>query len=282
MTLNEHQVRRVEAYLKNSGLKNRLLTEDFLDHICCMIEDKMDGGRRFDASLAEAFDELPVNEIKNMEHFTLKLINMETSFSNRTSALAALPFLFWGCTWLVSGMGTGMPYLILAFSFVVAVLSMFCLFCIGWYKDFPGWSFPAVGFCILFSLFFMMVTVPSISNAKLGFYAWLPFAVSLIVCLIIRPSATPVKKIVSRIKNEPSLILFILYGFAPFFISLFCDEMHSVAIIPIAVISTAVLSFGLYSYLRSGKTRVKVISLIASAAGALAVTMITCYIYWGT
>jgi hypothetical protein len=128
----------------------------------------------------------------------------------------------------------------------------------------------------------MHVTVPSVTSEKLGFYAWLPFAVSLLVSLMLRPSMEPVKKFVSRIKNDPSLGLFIFYGFAPFFISLFCDEIHSARMIPVAILSTFILSLGLYIYLRSDKIKVKVISLIASGTLVLVITFIASYTYWET
>lgn len=282
MTLNEHQVHQVKHYFKNNGLNKRLIIEDFLDHICCMIENNMDLGYTFEDSLIKAFEKLPINEIKNIELFTLKLINMETSFSSRISTLATIPFVFWGFTWLADSSGIGIPYFISMLLFILAILSMFGLFCIGWYKDFPSWSFPAIGFCILFSLFFMGVTVPSISTVKLGFYSWLPFAISLFVSLMFKPSMEPLKKIIERIKNEPSLLLFIFYGFSPFFISLFCDEIHSARMIPVAIISTFILSFGLYIYLRSDKIKTKVISLLASGTFALALTIMASHVYWKT
>jgi len=280
--LNEYQVQQVEQYFKNNGIKKRPIVEDFLDHICCMIESKMESGYTFEDSLIKAFEKLSINEIKNIEFFTLKLINMETSFSSRISTLATIPFIFWGFTWFADSSGIGIPYFISMLLFILAILSMFGLFCLGWYKNFPNWSFPAIGFCALFSLFFMRITAPSISNEKLGFYAWLPFAISLFVSLMLRPSIDPLKKIIERIKNDPSLILFMFFGFSPFFISLFCDEIHSAWMIPVAIISTLILSLGLYMYLRSDKTKIKVISLIASGTLALVLTIIASHIYWKT
>ena len=141
---------------------------------------------------------------------------MEASFSSRISTLATIPFMFGGFTWFADSSGIGIPYFISMRLFILAILSMFGLFSIDWYKDFPNWSFPAIGFCILFSLFFMRITVLSISNEKLGFYSWLPFAISLLVSLMFKPSIDPLKKIIARIRNEPPLILFICY-YSPLF-----------------------------------------------------------------
>jgi hypothetical protein len=41
---------------------------------------------------------------------------------------------------------------------------------------------------LLFSTFFMMVRIPDFSYHLLGFRAWIPLCITLILCLMIKPS----------------------------------------------------------------------------------------------
>lgn len=280
MMLNESQVKKVEYYLRNNGIESKLILGDFLDHVCCIIEQQMDSGLSFEESLISSFDRLPISEIKNIELFTLKLLNMETSFSFRTSLLATIPFGLFGIAWAVSNSGLNIPNFIEMFSFIAAVLSMFALLCVGWVKDFPRWSFPAVGFCLLFSAFFMMVKIPDFSDNLLGFWAWIPLLITLSICLMFKPSVTPMKKLFNKIKAEPALLLFILYGFAPFFVFLFYDETHSVWMIPVALLSTFILSLGLYFFLRNDKMKNRIISIAISGLSTLVLAISVSYLYW--
>jgi hypothetical protein len=157
---------------------------------------------------------------------------------------------------------------------------MFILLGIGWVKDFPRWSLPAVGFCTLFSAFFTAVTVPGFKDENLGYWAWVPLLITLVICLIIKPSISPAKQLAKQIKNEPILIGFILYGFAPFFIFLFCDEIHSVWMLPIVLVSTFILSLGLYLFLKSERRRMRFLSIVYSGLLAFIITFTASYFYW--
>ena len=281
MTLSESQVEEVKRYLKKNKIENRLIFSDFLDHLCCMIEQNMSEGASFENSLNAALNYLSGSEIKTIELFTLKLLNMETIFSSRTSLLATIPFGLFGLAWAVSNSGLNIPAFIESFLLIVSVISMLILFCIGWINDFPRWSFFSIGFCLLVSSFFMMVRIPPFSNDLLGFWAWIPFLITLVICLMFKPSIGPLKKIVKRVKEEPALILFALYGFAPFFLFLLCDEIHSVWMLFVALLSTLILSSGIYFFLRSNKKKFRLFSIIISGLLAVILTFSASYIYWG-
>ena len=124
MELNKSQVNKVEKYLRGIGVENRLSIDDFLDHMCCMIEQRITEGSSFEESLDSAINELSYSKIKEIELFTLKLINMETSFSSRTSLLAAIPFGIFGIAWAFSNSGLGIPSFIENFTFVASVLAI--------------------------------------------------------------------------------------------------------------------------------------------------------------
>jgi len=278
--LNELQVKQVKKYLRKNNIESRLIFGDFLDHICCMIEQKISEGASFEDSLQTSFSQLPGDEIKTIERDTLKLLNMETSFSSRTSLLATIPFGLFGLTWAFANSGISVPQLIHLFLFWSPMISMFVLLGIGWIKNFPRWSFPAIGFCLLFSMYLMMVSIPGISDDVLGMWAWIPLLITLIISFIFKPGIEPIKKIVERIKEEPTLILFALYGFSPLFLWIFCDEMYSRWMIFIALISSLILSSGIYLFLKSDKKRTRVLSIIFSGLLAVILTYTASHIYW--
>lgn len=280
MILNESQVAHVAAYLKTSGIENRQVFSDLLDHLCCMIEKEMDCGLSFDDALRTVIRILPGVEMKSIELFTLKLIHMETTFSSRTALLATIPFVLFGLGWALMDSGLSVPYFIKSLLLLASILSMFVLFGIGWTYNFPRWSIPAIGFCILFSLFFTMVRIPAISEERLGVWALIPMLVTCIICIICRMSFGPVKQLIKKIKDEPALVLFALYGFAPLFVSLFMDEMHTWWNVPVVLTSTAVLVLGLYLFLRSGRRKVRLISILSSAVVAMLITYTASIVYW--
>lgn len=280
MMLSELQVKEVKRYLKKNKVESRLIFGDFLDHLCCMIEQNISEGASFEDSLKIAFSHLPGSEIKTIELFTLKLLNMETSFSSRTSLLATIPFGLFGLSWAFSSSVLNVSGLIQMFLLITSVISMFVLLGIGWIKNFPRWSFPAIGFCLLFSMFFMMMIISGRSDGIVGLWAWAPLLITLIISLSFKQSTEPIKKIIERIKDEPALILFALYGFTPFFLWMLCDEMYSRWMIIIALISTLILSSGIYLFLRSDKKRTRLLSMVISGLLAFILTYTASNTYW--
>ena len=203
---------------------------------------------------------------------------METSFSSRTSLLATIPFGIFGIAWAASN--SGLWILSSTVLLVVSVLAMFVLLGIGWSKNFPRWSFPALGFCLLFSVFLVFITVPSLKQEPLGYFAVLPIGITWVIGLIFNSKFEPISQLIKKTKEDPSLILFALYGFAPFFIFLFYDEMHAIWLIPVILLSILILSFGLYSFLRSNRKKTRIISMILSGSIALIIAFVTNYFYW--
>ncbi|WP_165022680.1 hypothetical protein [Dysgonomonas sp. ZJ279] len=263
--LNEYQVKKVERYLKDIQIENKQIYTDFTDHLCCIIEDYMELGENFDKSLKFAMNQLPGSTIKSIEIFTLKLLNMETTFSTRTALLATIPFCLFGLTWMFFNSSFGAPLPLLWFSLIASMIFMLGLLCIGWVKNFPRWSLPALGFCPLVSLFFMMISIPGVSNGKLGFWALIPLAVTIVIAFLFKPSIEPLTKLLVKIKEEPTLILFALYGFLPFLLFIMCDEIHSTQIGIIAIISTLILSAGLFFFLRTNTIIKRICSIVLSS-----------------
>jgi len=280
MMLNELQINEIKEYLKKCNIENRLILGDFLDHLCCMIEQNMKEGATFDDSLKKAFCHLPGNEIKSIELYTLKLLNMETNFSSRISLPATIPFVLFGLFWTFSNSGLYVPGVIQNILLLSSVISMFALLIIGWIKDFPRWSFPAIGFCLLFSLFSMNVAIPRISDDILGFWAWIPLLITLIIAQIFKPGIEPIKNIIKKTGEEPFLIIFAIYGFAPFILLMLSDEIHSNWMMPVAILSTLILSAGNYLFLSCERRVSRILSVIISGFFAVVITFTSSYLYW--
>lgn len=75
MRLNEEQVRQVRMLVERGGITIETLKEDVIDHICCVIEVKMDRQRTFEAGLKEAVEELAPEGLNKLQFETVFLLN---------------------------------------------------------------------------------------------------------------------------------------------------------------------------------------------------------------
>lgn len=218
------------------------------------------------------------NKLKDIELFILKLLNMETSFSTKTSLLATIPFGIFGLAWILE-MGIDVPYLIKAIIYSISIISMYVLLGIGWIKDFPRWSFPAIGFCLISSIFLFYMKTP-FSEQELGLWAWVPFLITMLIALLFNHSIKPIKEIVKKTGDDPVLILFAIYGFVPTFISFFTDEIHSLWMLPFCVLSIIILSLGLFCFLRFTGKKTRLLYLISSWMIAFFIVFISTSFYY--
>lgn len=218
------------------------------------------------------------NKLKDIELFIFKLLNMETSFSTKTSLLATIPFGIFGLAWILE-MGIDVPYLIKAIIYSISIISMYVLLGIGWIKDFPRWSFPAIGFCLISGIFLFYMKTP-FSEQELGLWAWVPFLITMLIALPFNHSIKPIKEIVKKTGDDPVLILFAIYGFVPTFISFFTDEIHSLWMLPFCVLSIIILSLGLFCFLRFTGKKTRFLYLISSWMIAFSIVFISTSFYY--
>ncbi len=101
MSLTEEQIIFIRKTLSDEGIHNESLTDDVLDHICCVVEVLLKRGKTFDESLNEAITDLAPNGLKDLEIQTRYLLN-----SKRTITMKKLMYLigFLGAATLSSGM----------------------------------------------------------------------------------------------------------------------------------------------------------------------------------
>src|SRR3989339_210251 len=164
---------------------------------------------------------------------------MENNFSLRVSILSSLPFLFLGLIDIDSFDYVKLPLYLSGLVFFVPVISMFVLFVVGWIKEFPRWTIPSVGFCIIFSLLLMNVSIPSITGGTiLGVWALLPFAMALIISIVL-------------------------------------DEASDIKLIPILIIITLIITLGAFFYLYSSKKIIRTSSLILGIIFSLFISIIS-------
>jgi cation transport ATPase len=75
MNLTEEQIASIRAVLIEEGMQHESLTDDVLDHICCVVELLLKRGKNFDEALNEAIDDLAPNGLKDLEIQTRYLLN---------------------------------------------------------------------------------------------------------------------------------------------------------------------------------------------------------------
>lgn len=75
MRLTEEQVRLVRERVASSRITITSLCEDVVDHLCCVVEVKLDRKRTFDVALREALEELAPDGLDEIQYETVFLLN---------------------------------------------------------------------------------------------------------------------------------------------------------------------------------------------------------------
>lgn len=192
----------------------------------------------------------------------------KTQDSNSQSSIletivAVIPFLLFGMVWLFEikkvpqAVGLGMQ--------IAAVSSMFLLLGIGWLKGFPKWTVPSIGFCLLFSIFFMFISSPAFGRETTwGLWALLPLTITLLVSYLLNPTLKPLKNLGKMINEEHNILLFAFYGLLPIIFMIEFDEINHFSVIPFIIILITLTIIGAIIYLRSSKKIVRTLALIVA------------------
>lgn len=78
MTLSEEQVEYIRNRVKHGGIGIAALQDDVLDHLCCVVEMKMEESIEFDVALTAAIQEFAPEGLAQIEQETLLLLNAKT------------------------------------------------------------------------------------------------------------------------------------------------------------------------------------------------------------
>ncbi|MEM9718226.1 MAG: hypothetical protein AAGA10_03190 [Bacteroidota bacterium] len=100
MKLSEEQEEIVRKYVEEYNLKLRTLSDDIIDHLCCVLESELGKGKSFDQVLHDAITELAPQGIIDLQRKTFYLLN-----SKRIIVMKKLTYLtgFTGSISLTSG-----------------------------------------------------------------------------------------------------------------------------------------------------------------------------------
>lgn len=201
---------------------------------------------------------------------------MKKTNSIKTSIFAIIPILLFGISWLVTYLNVN--EIIKTTLFISSIASMFIIFGIGWVKDFPRWTIHSIGFCLFVSILFMNISSPYLNRSETwGLLALLPFALTLIISLLIHLSLQPLKQLLKQIKEDKSIIIFMVYGILPLLLWIEFDEIYNAMVIPYVVVLTALTALSVTIYLISSKKTVRTLSVILGflITNAIAITATT-------
>ncbi len=68
---------RIRSDLRSRGLSYDPLLDDMLDHICCMVEEKMEQGKDFDSSYGTVLSSLEENSLSRIQHQTFLNLDLK-------------------------------------------------------------------------------------------------------------------------------------------------------------------------------------------------------------
>ena len=109
MMLSTHQFCAIQQHVEDGKISNQLLRDDLLDHLCCLVEKKMEGdGASFEQALKDALHELAPDGLHEIEEETYFLLHFNQQmtmkkimylsgllFTMMTSAGIFLKILHW-------------------------------------------------------------------------------------------------------------------------------------------------------------------------------------------
>lgn len=75
MKLSSDEVAIVEKQVDRSSINIESLRDDVIDHLCCVVEIKMERGENFDHALSEALHELAPDGLDEIQNETVFLLN---------------------------------------------------------------------------------------------------------------------------------------------------------------------------------------------------------------
>lgn len=65
MALTKDQIDEIQARLRDLGLPEGILSEEYVDHICCDVEERMSSGANFQDAMHRVFDEIDTGSSEN-------------------------------------------------------------------------------------------------------------------------------------------------------------------------------------------------------------------------
>jgi hypothetical protein len=148
---------------------------------------------------------------------------------------------------------------------------------VAWRKDFPRWSYPYVGWLLVFLVFGFGVS--GFDDPYL-YRIWGPLLVTLLLAVLLRPSAEPLRALYHGWRGDWSLSCFAMLGPLEFMVIAGYDEMPGPRVL-FESLSAALLVLGALAYLRARRRAGRVAGLILGGGLGSALTMSALSYYWG-
>jgi hypothetical protein len=124
--LDVAEVKKVKARLASAEVTNTSLAADLIDHICCMIEERLELGVSLDLAEEEVFKELGEVQLKSIEIETKRLTQSKRTMKKRTKIigiaaliLMALGFIMKQLHLMGAGVTWGVGVLLAVFGFAL-------------------------------------------------------------------------------------------------------------------------------------------------------------------
>lgn len=75
MKVSPEEIETIKNYIRQSSITISTLKDDLLDHLCCVVEHKMENGKEFETSVKEALHELAPEGLDAIQRETIFLLN---------------------------------------------------------------------------------------------------------------------------------------------------------------------------------------------------------------
>ena len=105
--LAANQIKQIEDRIEEASLKNRSLAIDIVDHICCMIEERLDLGWEYTKAEKEVFDQMGVLQIQAIEQETNIITQNKLIMKKRTKIIGVVAIVL-----MVTGFSMKMMHIV--------------------------------------------------------------------------------------------------------------------------------------------------------------------------
>lgn len=153
---------------------------------------------------------------------------------------------------------------------------------------FPRWSYPYLGYALVFALWLSGVATPGLRLAGhtfsphevWGWRAWLGLGAVAAVALLWTRSLRPPARFFAGIWHDWTRLSFALYGTLPFVLWVLFDEVQPTYRLPFLVVTTLCLTGGALTFMRAPTTARRTLSLLAGLTASWLVSTVALSAYW--
>lgn len=213
--------------------------------------------------------------------------------------LGIIPFLFGPLTalvqqlyWLSANAGVPLtgPFAVEVIVVVYFVLIMLiaAVLVLAWVKGFPAWSYAPGMVFLLISLYMSNVAMPGLklfghtfqSNELMGLLAWVPLGLVILTALLFthKDIARPFAVGLRDLREDFTRLSFGLFGFTPFILMIFFDEMHGEELF--LALTNLFLGACALVYLRARRVALGVGAMIGGLLLAYSTSGVYLWWYW--